>query len=67
MFNADTIIAPILKGAIKRFGEAGPRYQIGEAIEPLENGDWLYEITVLESGEKTKYRLSRIENDPETD
>ena len=64
MLTTNISTAPVLKGTIKRFSEVGPYYQIGEAMEPLENGDWLYEITILESGEKAGYRLSHIKDDP---
>ncbi len=52
-------------GATKTFGVFGPKYQVGTIQRPLENGDWMVEITLLETGEKTAYRLSRVLNDPE--
>jgi hypothetical protein len=43
-------IVPI--GAIKSFGAVGPKYQIGQAIRSLEDGDLMVEITLIETGEK---------------
>ena len=52
-------------GVIKTFGEFGPKYQVGPALRPLDDGDWMIEVTLIETGEKTEYRLSRAQNDPE--
>jgi len=52
-------------GVIKSFGEYGPKYQIGQALRPLDDGDWMIEVTLIETGEKTEYRLARALNDPE--
>ena len=52
-------------GAIKSFGEFGPKYQVGQALRPLDDGDWIIEVTLVETGEKAEYRLARIQNDPE--
>jgi hypothetical protein len=52
-------------GNINSFEPAGPRYQVGEAIRPLEDGDWLIGVTLVETGEKAEYRLSRLLDDPE--
>jgi hypothetical protein len=52
-------------GAIKSFGEFGPKYQVGQALRPLDDGDWMIEVTLIETGEKTEYRLTRALNDPE--
>jgi hypothetical protein len=57
----------IPKGIIKTIGQLGPIYEVGEPIEQLENGDWLVEITLVESGEITEYNLSDIKNDPEAE
>jgi len=54
-----------LSGKIKSFGAAGPKYQVGQALRSLHDGDWLVEITLVETGEKTQYRLSHIDNDPD--
>ncbi|ACL61955.1 DUF5397 domain-containing protein [Methylobacterium nodulans] len=58
---------PIPVGAIKSFGPLGPKYQVGRALYPLESGDWMIEITLVETGEKTEYRLTRLIGDPEQD
>jgi len=52
-------------GKIKSFGFFGPKYEIGQPLHLLEDGDWMVEITMVETGEKAEYRLTRIENDPE--
>ncbi|MFM2344717.1 MAG: hypothetical protein RLZZ210_1328 [Pseudomonadota bacterium] len=54
----------IPKGQINTFGEIGPPYKIGEPIKKLDNGDWLVEITLIQTGEITEYSLSHILNDP---
>jgi hypothetical protein len=61
------IIEPpsIALGKIKSFGPFGPKYQVGHALHPLDNGDWMVEITMIESGEKAEYRLTRLLEDPE--
>ena len=51
-------------GRINTFG-IGPKYQVGEPIRRLEDGDWLISILLVETGERTEYRLSQILNDPE--
>jgi len=52
-------------GKIKSFGEFGPKYEIGPAVRRLADGDWLVEITLIETGETAEYRLSRLSHDPE--
>jgi len=52
-------------GHIKSFGMFGPKYQVGSALRPLEDGDWVVEVTLIETGEKTEYRLTRVIDDPE--
>lgn len=52
-------------GALKSFGPFGPKYEVGHAIRQLHDGDWLIEVTMVESGEKAEYRLSQLNNDPE--
>ena len=65
--SMQTIIdAPkIPTGALKSFGHFGPKYEVGHAVRQLHDGDWLIEVTMVESGEKAEYRLSHLENDPE--
>ncbi len=52
-------------GAIKTFGNYGVLYQVGEKDSDLPDGDILVNITLLESGEKEKYKLSQLIEDPE--
>jgi uncharacterized protein DUF5397 len=61
------VLAPpsIPVGKIKSFGEVGPMYEVGPALRPLDNGDWLVKITLVETGETAEYRLSRLLADPE--
>ncbi|WP_312283904.1 DUF5397 family protein, partial [Candidatus Igneacidithiobacillus taiwanensis] len=43
----------------------GPKYQVGRPLRQLDDGDWMIEITLVETGEKTPYRLSRMLDDPQ--
>lgn len=52
-------------GAIKSFGPFGPKYEVGHALRQLDDGDWMVEVTMIESGEKAEYRLTRLSDDPE--
>ena len=52
-------------GKIKSFGPFGPKYEVGQAIRQLDNGDWMVEVTMIETGEKAEYRLTRLSDDPE--
>jgi hypothetical protein len=56
---------PIPVGKIKSFGAFGPKYEVGHALRPLEDGDWLVEIKMVETGEKAEYKLTRLLDDPE--
>ncbi len=57
---------PRLTGSkFRTFGPFGPPYQMGDALRRLDNGDWLFEIILIESGERAEYRLSSIVEDPE--
>lgn len=51
-------------GKIKTFG-IGPKYQVGQPIRRLEDGDWLVSIVLIETGECAEYRLTQIPNDPD--
>lgn len=51
-------------GKINTFGPFGPKYEIGQPLHQLDDGDWLVEITIVDTGEKSQYRLSRLSNDP---
>lgn len=52
-------------GKIKSFGALGPKYEIGQVLRPLDDGDWMVEIVLVETGEKAEYRLTRLNGDPE--
>jgi hypothetical protein len=52
-------------GKIKSIGPIGPKYEVGPLLRPLVGGDWMVEISLIESGEKTEYRLSSVLDDPE--
>ncbi len=51
-------------GQIRSFGSAGPIYEVGQAVRQLDDGDWMVEITMVESGELAEYRLTRLSDDP---
>ena len=53
------------QGKIKSFGPLGPRYPVGQPLRPVHNGDWMISIVLVETGEQTEYRLSRLDADPE--
>lgn len=55
----------ISSGKIRTFGPIGPKYEVGEPLRRLDDGDWLFEVTLVESGEKTEYRFTHIQDDPE--
>jgi hypothetical protein len=52
-------------GKIKSFGPFGPKYQVGPVLRPWGDDDWMVEITVVETGEKTEYRWTHLNDDPE--
>jgi len=62
-----TIVAPpaVLVGKIKSFGPFGPQYEVGQALRQLDDGDWMIEITMVETGEKAEYRWIHLNDDPE--
>jgi len=61
-----TVIMPSAPvGKFKSFGPLGPTYEVGEPVRRLEDGDWMIEVTIIETGEKVEYRLSRLIEDPE--
>lgn len=60
-----TISAPSVPiGTIKSFGLLGPKYQVGQPLRRLDDGDWIVEVMLVETGEKTEYRLTHVNNDP---
>jgi hypothetical protein len=62
-----TAIAPpaIPVGMIKSFGPFGPKYKVGHAIRPLDDGDWMIEVTMIETGETAEYRWTHLVDDTE--
>jgi len=56
---------PVPTGKIKSFGPFGPKYEVGPPLHQLEDGDWMVEVTMVETGEKSEYRLTRLTDDPE--
>lgn len=52
---------------IKSFGALGPKYEVVKPLRQLSDGDWMVEIVLVETGEKTEYRLSRMNADPEAE
>jgi len=52
-------------GEIKTIGALGPKYEVGPPLYPLDHGDWMVEIILVESGEKTEYLLSDLLRDPD--
>jgi Family of unknown function (DUF5397) len=51
-------------GQFKSFGAFGPQYQVGQALRPTQGGDWLVEVTMVETGETAEYSLIHLSNDP---
>lgn len=57
--------APVIPiGEIRTFGTVGPKYEVGRPLRSLVDGDWMVEIVLVESGERTEYRLQRLLADP---
>lgn len=56
---------PVPVGKIKSFGPFGPKYEVGKPIRQLDDGDWMVEVTMVETGEKAEYRLTHLTDDPE--
>lgn len=56
---------PVPSGKIKTFGAFGPKYEIGRPLRQLDDGDWMIEVTLIETGEKVEYRLTHLSDDPE--
>jgi len=51
-------------GEIKSFGAFGPKYEIGQPLRQLDDGDWMVEVMLVETGETTEYRLTHVNDDP---
>jgi hypothetical protein len=52
-------------GQIRSFGAIGPKYEVCKALYPLQNGDWMVKIRLVESGEEAEYRYTHLLDDPE--
>lgn len=52
-------------GKIKSFGPFGPKYEVGRTVRRLDDGDWLIEVTMVETGETAEYRWTHLTDDPE--
>lgn len=55
----------IPEGKIKSFGPFGPKYEVGRPLRQLADGDWMIEVTMVETGEKAEYRFTHLSDDPE--
>jgi hypothetical protein len=53
-----------LVGTWRRFGAAGPVYEIIGIGSELPGGDRLMRVRVVETGEEVDYRLAEILDDP---
>jgi hypothetical protein len=56
---------PVPVGKIKSFGPFGPKYEVGHALRQLDDGDWMVEVTMVETGETAEYSLRHLIDDPE--
>jgi hypothetical protein len=56
-------IVPV--GKIKSFGPFGPKYEVGHALRQSDDGDWMVEVTMVETGETAEYSLRHLIDDPE--
>lgn len=61
----NTIAIPV--GEIKTFGTYGIPYQVGEVAQFLPDGDVLVNITLIQTGEKEQYKLSKLILDPKAE
>jgi len=61
-----TIMTPpsVPVGNIKSFGALGPKYEVGQPLRQLDDGDWMVEVVLVETGEKAEYRLTHVNDDP---
>ncbi len=64
-FRDQALSSSIPVGKIKTLGVLGPKYLVGDPIRTTEDGDILVRIKLVESGEETEYRYSRLRNDPD--
>ena len=68
MTHADELTPPTaqrnLVGTFRRFGELGPVYEILAFDHRRDDGKWMMQIRVLESGEELAYPLTDVLADP---
>jgi hypothetical protein len=69
MPQANAALAPIplpdtLVGTWRRFGTAGPVYEVLAIGENLPGGDRYMRVRVVETGEELNYRYTEILDDP---
>lgn len=60
-----TAVPPVPTGKIKSFGVLGPKYEVGQPLRQLDDGDWIVEVKMVETGELAEYRLTHLCDDPE--
>jgi hypothetical protein len=65
--SAVEILPSVPVGKIKSFGPFGPKYEVGQVLRRKDDGDWVVEVTLVDSGERAEYRLTRLLEDPEAD
>lgn len=63
--QAITITPSVPKGKIKSFGAFGPKYEVVQPLRQLDDGDWMIEVKMVETGESVEYRLTHVYDDPE--
>jgi hypothetical protein len=69
MSEVQTQVAPFpqpanLVGTWRRFGIAGPVYEIIAAGHALPDGDHVMRVRVIETGEEVDYKFSEVLDDP---
>lgn len=52
-------------GKIKSFGAFGTKYEVGQPVRQLDNGDWMVKIKLVETGEEVEYSFDHLRDDPE--
>ncbi len=64
-----SIISPptVPVGTIKTFGAFGPKYQVGEPMGQLADGDWIIRVTLVETDEKAEYPCTQLIKDPDAE
>jgi hypothetical protein len=51
-------------GAFKTFGPFGPPYEVVAPMRRLDDGDWMMQVRLLETGEDVEYRYAHVLDDP---